>query len=73
MGSKDIKLRSDEEFITLQSLLKITNTISTGGMAKIFLAEETVLVNEEPENRRGRKLYPGDVVQVSNQIFKIKK
>ncbi len=73
MGSKDIKLRKDEEFITLQSLLKVTNIISTGGMAKAFLAEEVVLVNEEPENRRGRKLYPGDVVQVLNQNFKITK
>ena len=73
MGSKDIKIRSDEEFITLQSLLKMTNIISTGGMAKIFLAEEEVLVNDEPENRRGRKLYPGDVIQVSGQVFRIKK
>ena len=73
MGSKDIKLRKDEEFITLQSLLKVTNIISTGGMAKAFLVEEVVLVNEEPENRRGRKLYPGDVVQVLNQNFKITK
>ena len=73
MGSKDIKLRKDEKFITLQSLLKVTNIISTGGMAKAFLAEEVVLVNNEPENRRGRKLYPGDVVQVLNQNFKITK
>ena len=73
MGSKDIKLRKDEEFITLQSLLKVTNIISTGGMVKAFLAEEAVLVNDEPENRRGRKLYPGDVVQVLNQNFKIVK
>lgn len=73
MGSKDIKLRENEEFITLQSLLKTTNIISTGGMAKFFLAEETVLVNDQPENRRGRKLYPGDVVQVADLVFKIKK
>ena len=73
MGSKDIKLRENEEFITLQSLLKTTNIISTGGMAKFFLAEERVLVNDQPENRRGRKLYPGDVVQVADLVFKIKK
>ena len=69
MGSKAIKLRPDEEYITLQSLLKITNIISTGGMVKIFLEENEVLVNNERENRRGRKLYPGDKVKVDNNIY----
>lgn len=69
VGSKAIKLRPDEEYITLQSLLKITNTISTGGMAKIFLEENDVLVNNEREDRRGRKLYPGDKVKVDNNIY----
>ncbi|MBA1393778.1 RNA-binding protein, partial [Lactobacillus sp. XV13L] len=46
--------------------------ISTGGQAKWFLQENQVLVNGQEENRRGKKLYPGDVVQVaSDQILKI--
>ena len=69
MGSKAIKLRPDEEYITLQSLLKITNIISTGGMVKMFLEENEVLVNNERESRRGRKLYPGDKVKVDNNIY----
>ena len=72
MGKKTFKLEQNEEFITLQSLLKTTNIISTGGMAKVFLAETEVLVNGERENRRGRKLYSGDVIQVSNNVFEIK-
>ena len=63
VGSKAIKLRPDEEYITLQSLLKITNTISTGGMVKMFLEENDVLVNGELEKRRGRKLYSGDKIK----------
>ena len=72
MGSKDIYLRDGEEYITLQSLLKITNLISTGGMAKAYLSEVEVLVNDEEENRRGRKLYPNDVIKASGRTFVIK-
>ena len=72
MGAKTVKLRPNEEYITLQSLLKSTNTISTGGMAKIYLLENTVLVNGEPENRRGRKLYSGDLVELEDATFAIK-
>ena len=50
------------EYITLGQLLKMTNFISAGGEAKYFLMEADVLVNQEKENRRGRKLYPGDEV-----------
>ena len=69
MAPKSIKLRKDEPFITLGVLLKITGIIDTGGQAKFFLAENTVLVNGEEENRRGRKLYHGDLIQVGKQAF----
>jgi S4 domain protein YaaA len=68
---KSIKLRKDEPFITLGILLKIAGIIDTGGQAKFFLAENTVLVNGEEENRRGRKLYHGDLIQVGKQAFSI--
>ena len=71
MVQKSIKLRKDEPFITLGILLKIAGIIDTGGQAKFFLSENTVLVNGEEENRRGRKLYHGDNVQVQNQTFLI--
>ena len=72
MGKIEIQLKSDQEYITLQSLLKITDIISTGGMAKAYLAENEVLVNGELEDRRGRKLYPGDKVEVEGRTFVIK-
>ena len=71
MVQKSIKLRKDEPFITLGILLKIAGIIDTGGQAKYFLAENKVLVNGEEDNRRGRKLYHGDVVEVSNHRFTI--
>ncbi len=69
MGEKIIKLRKDEQYITLQSLLQVGGVISTGGMAKIFLQENEVKVNNEREDRRGRKLYPGDKVLVGKTSF----
>ena len=65
----NIKLRLNQEFITLQSLLQVGDVISTGGMAKAFLEEEDVYVNGELERRRGRKLFPGDVVEVLGSKF----
>ena len=72
---KEIKvyIREDEEYITLQSLLKIEDIIPSGGMAKIYLMESPVLVNGELENRRGRKLYSGDKVVIEKVTYLILK
>ena len=72
MGPKTVSLKENKEFITLQSLLKITGFIPTGGMVKAFLAENVILVNGERENRRGRKLYSGDEIKLLNAVFVIK-
>ena len=71
MATRRVKIRRDEEYITLNVLLKITDMIPTGGMAKIYLAENDVYVNGEKENRRGRKLYRGDIVKANNAEFVI--
>ena len=71
MATRRVKIRKDEEYITLNVLLKITDIIPTGGMAKIYLAENDVYVNGEKENRRGRKLYRGDIVKANNAEFVI--
>lgn len=71
VDNKTIELRKDEEFITLGTLLKIAGLIQTGGMAKVFLANNNVYVNGEAENRRGRKLYRGAEIRVANKTFSI--
>ena len=53
-------IKIDTEFITLGKLLKMTDWISSGGEAKFAVKELKIQVNGESENRRGRKLYPGD-------------
>lgn len=57
-----MKLKTD--YITLGQLLKIVDIISSGGQAKWFLQENDVLINGELDNRRGRKLYSNDLVEI---------
>lgn len=67
---KTIKINGD--YIELGKLLKMVNVISSGGEAKYYLQDNEVLVNGELENRRGKKLYPGDVVKVEDEEYTIK-
>lgn len=60
--SKEILLK--KSYVTLGQLLKITAAIDSGGQAKWFLQENTVLVNDKPDNRRGRKLYADDKIEI---------
>lgn len=59
---KMIEIRDD--YITLGQFLKLSDCISTGGQAKFFLQEHVIKVNDELENRRGKKLYPHDRIEI---------
>ncbi len=59
-------------YITLGQLLKLLALIGSGGEAKIFLQFNEVYVNEILENRRGRKIYPDDVVKINSVDYQIK-
>jgi ribosome-associated protein len=58
----NLKVRG--EYITLGQLLKVAGLAGTGGEAKFLLSEGGVTVNGEAEDRRGRKLRPGDTVRL---------
>lgn len=55
-----------EEFITLGQVLKELGLVATGGQAKLFLAdnEGQIFVNDEAENRRGKKLRADDKLEI---------
>ncbi|HSO58066.1 MAG TPA: S4 domain-containing protein YaaA [Paenisporosarcina sp.] len=57
-------LQIGTEYVTLGQMLKMTDAISSGGMSKWFLSENEVLVNDEVEVRRGRKLRDGDRINI---------
>jgi ribosome-associated protein len=55
------------ESIRLGQFLKLAGLLGSGSDIKPLLAERQVLVNGEPEDRRGRRLYPGDTVTVGRE------
>ena len=59
------------EYIQLQQFLKLCGAASTGGEAKIMCQEGDILVNNQKETRRGRKLYPGDTVKVNGRTYTV--
>lgn len=58
------KISISTPYITLGQFLKLANIFDSGGMIKTYIKDVGVLVNDEKEQRRGRKLYPGDKVVV---------
>lgn len=52
-----------DEVIRLGQLLQLAGIVDSGSDAKLILQGGEVLVNGEPEERRGRQLRPGDVVE----------
>lgn len=67
--AREVPIRG--EVIRLGQLLKLSGIIEGGGEMKSLLAEEEVLVNGEPESRRGRQLRAGDSVRVGHEELRV--
>lgn len=70
MEYKEISIR--EEYIKLDSLLKLAGCVGTGGEAKIVVQEGMVTVNGEVCTMRGKKLRSGDKIEYNKNGFVIK-
>ena len=55
-----------DEYIKLDQFLKLAQVVQTGGEAKHLIQSGGVMVNDEVETRRGRKLRHSDVVQIDD-------
>ena len=60
-----------EDFIRLDSAMKLANFVVTGGHAKIVIQNGEVKVNGEICTMRGKKLHKGDKVEFLNSGFVI--
>ena len=60
-----------QETIRLDQFLKLSGVVATGGQAKILVQSGQVVVNDQLEIRRGRKLRPGDVVVVDEITLEV--
>ena len=65
------KVKISTTYITLGQLLKFKKIVGQGGEEKFYLANHKVLVNGEEDNRKGRKLYPGDRIELEEGKFEI--
>lgn len=52
------------EFIKLDQLLKFAGLVGNGSDAKMMIQDEMIRVNGEICTMRGKKLHPGDVVEI---------
>ena len=66
-----IKITIHTPYITLGQFLKYAGIIDSGALAKWFLAENRIIVNGEDENRRGKKLYNSDIVNILGKVYQI--
>ncbi|MDA1229947.1 MAG: RNA-binding S4 domain-containing protein [Planctomycetota bacterium] len=57
--------------MALDMFLKLANVVQSGGQAKHLIQSGGAQVNGEVETRRGRKLRPGDIVDVNGEQFVI--
>ena len=54
------------KFIKLGQVIKLASLVGQGSDVKILIAEGLVKVNGEVATQRGKKIYPGDVVEVED-------
>lgn len=66
-----VEFKLKTEYITLGQFIKALGLISSGGMIKQYLLETPILLNDVQENRRGKKLYSGDVLIIKSHKYKI--
>ncbi len=67
---RELEIRGDT--IRLGQLLQYAGLADSGGEAKQLLAAGAVVVNGEPEARRGRQLHPGDVIGVGDEALTLR-
>jgi ribosome-associated protein len=66
---EEVKIESD--FIKLDQFLKWCGECSSGAEAKELIANGKVIVNENIEKQRGKKLRHNDLLQIGNNSYKI--
>ena len=65
----EIKIR--DEFIKLGQALKLAGVVEDGVEAKFVIQDGLVKVNGEVDERRGRKVYEGDVISFNGKDIKV--
>lgn len=56
------------EYISLDKLLKFSGIADTGGQAFMMVEDGIISLNGVQVQEKRRKIYPGDVVNIDNQL-----
>ena len=73
MIKKTSKISITTEYITLGQFLKLADIIQSGGEAKQFLQTNKVIIDGIEDNRRGRKLRGGEIIEILGSRYEIVK
>ena len=65
------KIDITSEFIKLDAFLKFSGACETGGEAKLRVEDGEVKVNGETCVQRGKKLRPGDTVELDGALYEV--
>lgn len=60
-----------DDYIKLGQALKLAGLVSSGVEAKMLIQDGLVMVNNEVEERRGRKLYADDIFSLDGEEVKV--
>lgn len=58
----------DTEYISMDKLLKFSGVADTGGQAFMMVEDGIISLNGVPVHEKRKKVRPGDVVNIDNQI-----
>lgn len=65
----EVPIAITTEYIKLEALLKLANVVESGGMAKNMILNGDAKVNGEVCTMRGKKLRPGDKVELLGNTY----
>lgn len=65
-----IEITLRDEFIKLGQALKLAGVVEDGVEAKYVINDGLVKVNGEVDERRGRKIYEGDIISYDGKEIK---
>lgn len=65
-------LQPGHDYIQLNQLLKLLNLVESGGEANQVITTGEVMVNNQPETQKRKKLKPGDMVVFNGEMVHIK-
>lgn len=68
---QNLTVKIESEFIKLDSLLKLSGIIDSGGLAKELIQDGQVMVNGEICLQRGKKIRSKDKVQFDEYLIEV--